>query len=273
MNFFGSCSKINKVSIWHDWYCRWYNAAFVFAEGCPRGVCVLVSPHVTSFWIRGIYWEQWVTEGSREEWKQRTSVLASWPLSKRSLLSSNSSDYKLSWYLSAPTTTYSPPHPIHCRLVWAVCVCVTMAMTSMYEYILHERVLVCMCVCARVCEPPRVLGFSWLVQQGQGSLGGVLEPSPLFRLEEPMGGKEYRCRLLMVGKCVCVCVLICMWTFAPGGTQKGRERESNYRWYKTKGRKLMKENGWPGSRQRSLFPLQLNWKISAASPFELHMVE
>lgn len=116
------------------------NALIVLLEDFLQTSAFGFSLYATSLWIREeSHREEWVTEGSGEERKERMSVLASWPLSIRSLLSSNSSDYKLSWYLKWPYPTppspplllssIHPPPPIHFRLVWAVCACVTMSTT------------------------------------------------------------------------------------------------------------------------------------------------
>lgn len=85
--------------------------------------------------------------------KQATSDLASWPLSIRSPPSSNSSDYKLSWYLKPPLSL--PSHPPGLKTpprsrVWAACARPTMAMTPLYEYRPHEPVCVCPSVCVGV---------------------------------------------------------------------------------------------------------------------------
>lgn len=133
-----ACATMNSPHMYSCWKHWEDNTLIVLLVDFLR-ISALVSLYITSLWIRETHWVKWVTEGSREERKERMSALASWPLSIRSLLSSNSSDYKRSWYLSAPHHPPPPPHPfllllvsfppIHCSLVWAVCACVTMSTT------------------------------------------------------------------------------------------------------------------------------------------------
>lgn len=140
-----------SLSRWKRWE---YNTLIVLLEHFLR-LSALVSLYVTSLWIIETHWGKWVAEGSREERKQRMSALASWPLSTRSLLSSNSSDYKLNWYLKWPYTPRPPclaspspsPHSLQTHTS-SVCMC-----DNVYDVNIRVHTTwTCVCVCRGLVE-------------------------------------------------------------------------------------------------------------------------
>ena len=160
--FANKVQLFQKITIWQKiplCYSSWEERqrTHCFAGRFPPDISVGFSLYANSLWIREeSHREEWVTEGSGEERKERMSVLASWPLSIRSLLSSNSSDYKLSWYLKWPYPTpplllaSTPPHSLQTR-VSCVCMCDNVYDLNIREHAIWTFVCVCVCVCVGVC--------------------------------------------------------------------------------------------------------------------------